>query len=269
MRTYVINLARRPDRLTVMHRMLTDLGLAYERIEALDVQTASRHAVTEGFSDSMARPPMPGDMACSQSHRRAWRTFWASGASYGLFLEDDVTFTPEGGALLRDDRWIPPTVDLLKLELTGRIDRRVLVRRLTVLDSGYRIGLLCSRHAGAGAYILSRRGAEILLQSRDWRWPVDQILFNPEASPLYRTLKPCQLLPAIARQREMELVNSDLLAERLQRRRQRKSHTERFRHALAELIQVPHQAAAFLRGGRYTRLCPPTPFEPSPPAAHV
>ena len=40
MRIFVINLARRPDRMAAMAAQLERLGLAYERFDAVDAKTA-------------------------------------------------------------------------------------------------------------------------------------------------------------------------------------------------------------------------------------
>lgn len=264
MQRYVINLTRRPDRLAAMTRQFARMELDFVRVDALDVRTAARAELTAGFDMHTQPCVMDGDMACSQSHRRAWRTFLSTGETHAVFLEDDVIFTAEGPEYLTHDAWIPDGVDVIKLELTGPLHRYVLVRNLVTLQNGHRIGQLCSRHAGAGAYVLSRRGAEILLRCDDWRIPVDQMLFNPDRSPVYRAIRPNQLLPAIARQPDEELRRSDLIGERLRRRRNHKTLFHRLRRFYAECHQMPQQIAALLRGGRFVQPCPSEAFAPAP-----
>jgi len=202
MRAYLINLARRPDRLHKMTRQLGDLGIRYQRIDAVDAQSTSCTAVAEQFSDSGPLGVIPkGDKCCALSHVRAWRAFVETGESHGLILEDDVIFDPDAAALLRDDRWIPAGVELLKLEHYGPLGQRVLIGQPIRLKDGRTLGRLQSRHAGAAAYIISRRTAEILLsQTGRWTLSVDHMLFNPNNSPLARTLQPYQMTPAVARQ---------------------------------------------------------------------
>ena len=108
MRIYLINLARRPDRLAAMTRGQTALGLALERVEAVDAAAAEPDALDRWFEDGGPLGEIPrGDKACLLSHRLAWEKFLASGDRHAVFLEDDVLLSRGAGALLTDDGWIP------------------------------------------------------------------------------------------------------------------------------------------------------------------
>lgn len=202
MQTYLINLARRPDRLTKMSMQLEELEIPVQCVAALDARNMPDEIADRTFASDGPLGPIPkGDKCCTLSHMRAWSMFLASGDSHALILEDDVALEPEAGAMLRDPSWIPRGIGLLKIEHYGPEGQRVLMDGLVEVDGGRQIGRMLSRHTGAAAYILSRETAAYLLMWREpWTLPVDHMLFNPNNSPLTERLRPHQLTPAIARQ---------------------------------------------------------------------
>jgi glycosyl transferase family 25 len=202
LKTYLINLSRRPDRLRAMSDQFTALGIPFERIDAIDARTTPDAEIDTRFADDGPLGPLPkGDKCCTLSHERAWATFIASGEPYAMIMEDDVEISPDAAPLLTDTTWIPAEVGLLKVERFGPEHQRVLVDDTVDLPNGRQIGKLRSRHTGGGAYIVSRAMAQKMLDpQRVWTLPVDHALFNPNNSPLFEALVPYQLLPVIARQ---------------------------------------------------------------------
>ena len=97
MRIFLINLARRPDRLAAMTRAAG--GLPLRRIEAVDARDPGD---LDGlFEEAGPLGEIPrGDKACLLSHRAAWQEFVASGEAHATFLEDDVILTPSAGRFL-------------------------------------------------------------------------------------------------------------------------------------------------------------------------
>jgi glycosyl transferase family 25 len=220
MQTYVINLNRRPDRLHAMTAQLEALAMPFLRIEALDAQLASDEDLNRGYA---SKGPLgvltKGNKACSQSNRRVWRKLLESGERFGLVLQDDVVLDPGAVELLRSDSWIPQGVDVVKLEHYGPDHQRVLVAESIDVAPERKIARLRSRHTGAGAYILSRQAADVLLHAiPTWQLPIDHMLFNPNSSPLFDILRPYQMLPAVARQSSSLGGLSDLESERIAQR---------------------------------------------------
>ena len=83
----VINLARAPERWASMARQAAERGLAIERLEAVDGHDPAALAASSAAPDSGLRP---GEIACFESHRAAWRRIADGDAPFGLVLEDDV-----------------------------------------------------------------------------------------------------------------------------------------------------------------------------------
>jgi glycosyl transferase family 25 len=250
MRIYLINLARRPDRLAAMTGQAAPLGLALERVEALDAAGADG-GLERWFTPSGPLGEIPrGDKACLLSHRRAWELFLARGDAHAVFLEDDVRLSKSAPALLASDNWIPSGVEVVKLEHYGPPGQRVLLTGMRAIGEDFKLGRMLSRHTGAAAYILSRGAAEILLRQTRFDLPVDHLLFNPNNSALFAKLSPWQLVPAIARQ---EGGNSDIEGTRTGLRSLNGTYVKRELVRFGyDLKLLPRQFAALLRGAKFT-----------------
>lgn len=247
----MINLARRRDRLNAMVAQMKRLGLSFERIPAFDAHDVGDGFLAAHFSPSGPLGTIPkGDQCCSLSHRRAWSAFLLSGDTHAVILEDDVVLDAAASALLRDDSWIPDDVDVLKLEHFGPARQRVLVGAAREILPGRRIARIHSRHTGAAAYIMSRRAVRQLLSVQaKWSVPVDHLLFNPNVSPTAIALRPCQILPAIARQTAWLGGTSDIRRYRLQQRKIGLSLVRReLVRAYYELRLLPQQIGRVLLG---------------------
>ncbi len=253
MHIYLVNLARRPDRLKAMAARAQKLGLTLERVEALDAAATEPAALDPWFEDAGPLGEIPrGDKACLLSHRRAWERFLATGESHAAFLEDDVVLSEAAADLLGDDSWIPAHVAVVKLEHYGPEGQRVLLSNLSTIRGGFQQGRMLSRHTGAAAYILSRRAAELLLCQSRFALPVDHLLFNPNNSALFAALNPVQLLPAIARQEEFVGEKSDIERTRVGLRAMSWTYVLRELRRLAyDLRLVPRQLAALAAGARF------------------
>lgn len=208
---YLINLARRPDRLAAMASQAETLGLRLTRQDARDARDMDMGTIDQWFQPGGPLGEIPrGDKCCSLSHRDAWRRLVDGGANYAAVLEDDVLLKDGARFVLSGADWIPKGIDLVKLEHYGPAGQSVLLSDFAEVGHGFRIARMHSRHTGAAAYILSRRAAELLLAIPQFDLPVDHLLFNPNNSKLFARLQPWQLLPAIARQQDFVGEKSDI-----------------------------------------------------------
>ena len=259
MRIYLINLARRPDRLAAMQGEAA--GLTLTRVEAVDAATVDAGAVDGWFAPNDVKGGAPlgeiprGDKCCLLSHRRAWEIFVASGDALAVFLEDDVRLSPSAGALLTSDCWIPAGAEVIKLEHYGPLGQRVLLANLRRVGEDFAMGAMLSRHTGAAAYILSRGAAQALLGEARFNLPVDHLLFNPNNSSLFMSLAPWQLVPAIARQKEFVGEKSDIDGTRAPLRRLSWTYIKRELVRFAyDLRLLPQQFLAIRRGAKFVAM---------------
>jgi len=253
MRIYLINLGRRPDRLAAMTVRVESLGLALERVEAVDAAAVEPGALERWFEEDGPLGEIPrGDKACLLSHRLAWQKFLAGSDAHAVFLEDDVVLSRGAAEILTKDSWIPAGTSVVKLEHYGPKGQRVLLTNLRATRDGFKTGRMLSRHTGAAAYILSRPAAEMLLRQTRFDLPVDHLLFNPNNSALFARLAPLQLLPAIARQEQFVGVKSDIEGTRKPLRALSPTYVKRELVRFGyDLKLLPRQIAALLTGARF------------------
>jgi len=245
----VINLARRTDRWASISRQLDDLGLSYQRLEAVDAETVSDDVLARYWPphvkirDTVTR----GAKCCFISHRKSWEALLESDESWAAVLEDDARLHPDAALLLSDDRWLPESAALVKIEVNYlRQSRRILIGKSSSVGHDYAVAALLSKHMGTGGYLVSRRGAELLLAATlEPVSDIDGILFNPNISPVFAKLRPMQLCPAVVAQ-STETGLSDLLKWRNEARAQKKRGLGRrlrgLQRSFEEIRNIPKAA---------------------------
>ncbi|MEP9353768.1 glycosyltransferase family 25 protein [Xanthobacter sp. KR7-65] len=195
----LVNLERRPDRLAFMRRQLDDLGIAFQRLEAIDGTEAGVEPATPGFSGA--------ERACAFSHRLAWERFLASGAPHCLVLEDDVILSPLLPAFLAGFAGIPHDGDILRLET--QLVRTRLGPPLASPLAGYEAHRVHSVHTGCGAYILTRAfAARAVRDLIRFDAPLDYVLFDPDWPGFYPS-RFFQLRPALCIQANLHEPTRD------------------------------------------------------------
>ena len=107
MQILLINLSRRPDRLAFMRAQFDQLGLPFERIDAIDGKVVDVGPGTDLIS--------PVELACALSHRKAWAHFLDSGENFCLILEDDVLIVPQAKHLIDDPSHLPLDAEIVRL----------------------------------------------------------------------------------------------------------------------------------------------------------
>ncbi len=242
MRITVINLARRPDRMTAMAQQLERLGLAFERFDAIDAKTCDPAILNASFAEEGAMSALsPGDRACTVSHVEVLRRIADGTDSHGAILEDDILLSDAAPPFFKGTDWIPPKAGLIKLERYGDPDQLTLIgSRRRVFDR--EMAPLLSRHPGGGCYIISREKAALLARMTEKiAVPIDQLLFNPVYSPMFRILAPWQVIPAIAEQRAEVGGATDI-------RRARAPFARKLARNARSLAQLPGQIYAVLSG---------------------
>ncbi len=164
LQTWVINLDRAPERLARIASQMDRLGLPFTRLPAVDARAlteSQRGALDEAaYRRKHGMTPVLGELGCYLSHVRAMELFLASGAEFGLVLEDDV--------LLKDS--LPAVLQGL-MHQAGRWD----VAKLSAVHSGtpvpyaevapgHQLAVMLSRCTGASAYLVNRRAAMAYLR---------------------------------------------------------------------------------------------------------
>src|SRR5262245_52422438 len=103
---YIVNLARRPDRLQRLGGQLDGLGITWHRIDALDAKQASEAELDAVISaDGPLGRLGNADRACTISHMRGWSALLAGDAPFALVLEDDIYVARDLPPLLATPDW--------------------------------------------------------------------------------------------------------------------------------------------------------------------
>ncbi len=199
--TYLISLTRATGRHAQMGMTLAAAQVEAEYVEAVDLQeTPEDELLQQCKSFGPWGVFAPGNMACTLSHAKVWQTFLASDADVALVLEDDVFLSPELHHWLEDLSWWPKGCQMVSLEFWRSKSMRVLLGAASRTHMGRKIAPMLSRYPGAAGYMLTRKGAEVLLAQAPFDMTVDALLFNPMVSAPARDLKPVQIAPALIKQ---------------------------------------------------------------------
>ena len=196
MKCLVINLDRSRDRLAHVSAEFARIGVAFERVVAIDAR--DRPDLAEMPQRKKRLRMADTEIACLLSHKQCWSMIAAGDDAYGAIFEDDVVFSDNAGALLADVGWIPADADIVKLETF--FNRTVISRKRVACGHGFSASRLHAVHIGAAGYILSRQAARDLIEAtNEIAIPVDHLVFNPRFATSSRHVI-YQLVPALCLQ---------------------------------------------------------------------
>jgi glycosyl transferase family 25 len=251
-RSLLINLDSAAARRAHMHAEFGKLGIAYERICAVDgsAPNVKGLAAQSAFS---AR-----EIGNFLSHQKVWDLIASRKDKYCAVFEDDIFLAPALAGFLSDDRWIPVDADIIKIEtmlMAVNIDRQVIY-----VAPGFGLRRLRSTHWGVAGYIMSAKAAQTLSA---WKLaaerPADHVLFDfnekqPSGFAVY------QLDPALCIQHDVitegllrgSLLDSTIQPERnaMTPRPKRKTPLSRIASELGKLTQMIVRAS----NGRVVRM---------------
>jgi glycosyl transferase family 25 len=179
MKCLVINLDRSSDRLAHVTAEFGRVGIAFERVAAVDARLRPDLAqMPLRIPRSIGWRLTDSEIACLLSHRRCWEIIARGNDPYCAVFEDDVVLCDGAEALLGDTGWIPADADIVKLETF--LKKTVVGQGRDLPVDGFSLSRLYSVHLGTAGYVLSRQAARDLLgETVDVGIPVDHIVFNP------------------------------------------------------------------------------------------
>ncbi len=173
-----------------MQNLLT--GLKFKRVPAIDGKTIDGPESNDPLRPTTYDLLSRYERACILSHRAVWREFLSGNDPYCCVLEDDVYISPDFPRFINHDGWLPKNCDLLKIET---IKQEVFISRKTTACLDRSSAMLNSLDFGTAAYIISRRGAQILLErTLKPERALDVFLFDEEGR---RKLPSSLLIPAL------------------------------------------------------------------------
>lgn len=191
----VINLDRSPGRLAKITGRLGALGQSFFRVSGIDGLSLTDEEISKVRRNSSNWTPLnAGEVGCFLGHRKCWETIAIGTRKHGCVLEDDAVLSDHFPEAIEAVSHLPGDWDILKLDTTFK---RVWMDSHSVAIGTLRAVRLRSGHYGAGAYILSKRGAQKLLErSETFSLGVDIFLFDPVIG-IAGKLRVYQCVPAV------------------------------------------------------------------------
>lgn len=160
---YLINLDRAVQRFQFMDAQFQQLGLAYERMSAVDrlnLDPSISEYDAKGYRLLHGRKFHDGEIACYLSHVACLREFLKSSNEYALILEDDCRLPNDLYAIIQTAISNGGEWDILRLS-TVNSGWRIPYRKF---DQNRYFAIALTREKGAGGYMVNRRCAEIFLK---------------------------------------------------------------------------------------------------------
>jgi glycosyl transferase family 25 len=250
MPTYFINTDAAVGRRAFMEAQFAKLQMSATRIAAVTPDTLPART-------NPGRDLSLGELCCTLSHLEAMRRFLKTGARHALILEDDAVLSPALPKFLEAYMASVLPIDVVRIE--------TFMEDLRMDRSGPEVGgvellRLFTRPGGTAGYIVSRRGAEIVLNTSEMtKAPFDRALYDPYRRAAKR-LRVRQAFPALCIQDQRRSGNpehpSDLhpnghgSTERPSRMRDVEEHLRR------DIIGAPHRLWNQFRHGTTKRNVP-------------
>lgn len=250
---YVINLARRVDRLARMRDIAEALGFSFCVVSAVDSSAVDFDASytswqnKSGPTGALGR----GSVACALSHMLAWRSFTDGPRStqglhpeYAVILEDDVVLSADFVKVVEELKSCSMLgYGLLKLELGGPMAKGAFLGKKEPFNQVRSLRRAFQVLPDAAAYMLTRDTARHLLTYADRICvPIDHFLFYPIRDDRFHGTPYAVLDPAIAFQDRS--LQSDISSERYTDTRRERDKLRFF----YELQQIPVALPSILRG---------------------
>lgn len=191
---FYLNLDRRTDRRRFMAAQFAALALSAERVEAFSPEAVPVASLARWTDPVRPRHVSPPELACSFSHRRAWRLIVERDLPAACILEDDAWLSPAFAGLIATVTDLAG-FDLVKIE--QRDQPANIGRQAGELMPGIGLHRPYSFAAGGGGYLLSQAGArKLLARSVPLDVPLDRILFDPD-EPVFHRLAVAQAVPGL------------------------------------------------------------------------
>ncbi|KZC04706.1 PREDICTED: glycosyltransferase 25 family member [Dufourea novaeangliae] len=181
---YMINLLRRPERRSRMHRLFKELGIRAQTVDAVDGRTLNPSILNDMGVEMMpeyadpyhSRPMTMGEVGCFLSHYIIWNEVIEGGYENVIILEDDVRFEPffrqKVNYVLNELSSLQVEWDLVYL------GRKRLVESAESPIDGSKYLIRAAYSYWTLGYILSRNGAKRLVEAKPLKKliPVDEYL---------------------------------------------------------------------------------------------
>lgn len=177
---FVITLPEAKQRQNMLRERLDGFGLSFNFFDAVDGRyfDVLNHPLynSQKRLKSFHQDLNGGELGCLLSHRSLYEKICNERIPKALILEDDVIFHDDFGRVLPLCAEYIPEYDLIRF-LGGPKVARLKQKIRDNIDQTYTINRLYSSPGGAHAYLISQKGARILLNHTRQNWlPIDTLM---------------------------------------------------------------------------------------------
>jgi len=176
MQIFYLNLDTEPGRRAYMEAQFAEAGVSGERVKAITPRDIVPDVLRQACDKTRRHWVSPTELACTMTHRLAWREIIERNLPMALILEDDVVLSHRLPELLAAVEPLSDGLDVIRIETQqpdvrlGQPDRRndtVELRQIHMVVWG------------CGGYIVTNAGARRLLGPLSrLDVPVDAAIFN-------------------------------------------------------------------------------------------
>ena len=248
MRNFVISLTSAQDRREHINSEFSKHNVTFEFFDALTPDLACAYAQTLDIKIDNSTLTS-GELACFMSHASVWQQMIDQTIPYLAIFEDDVHLGEDAEYILNSIEWINPDWNIIKIEA---FSKKALLSKISydVLSNKRWITQLKGKNLGAAGYILSLKGAKLLLKYmlNHKLQPVDEIIFDifisQKLEPIY------QMIPALCAQKMIveEGRNKIALPSSLEQDRRTRMKSGRKKG----LSKVKKEAGRMIRQAKYS-----------------
>ena len=198
--SYIINLARNPERMESMRSSFDAVSVPFTRFEACDASQLTDQdikAFRQGrLSLNKTGWEHIGQIGCFLSHYGVWQKAAQSQHPYTAVFEDDMHLSPDIAYFLTNDSWVPAGCDIIRLETST--NRVLFANRPLSRHKDREILRVKSTTWCAGGYIISRDFARRLIAMPEaMHSSTDDMLFCFESRGVANSLNIAQVFPAL------------------------------------------------------------------------
>lgn len=160
LKNYVISLTTATNRREHITSEFGKQGIEFEFFDAVTPKTLKETANFLQIDLNKNTNLSENELSCLCSQVFLWKKAIDERMSYIAIFEDDIYLSHNAHYFLTNHDWLPKECDFIKIEKT--IDKAMLTNTQIIYQ--HNISHLNSYHFGAGGYILSQKGANILYQ---------------------------------------------------------------------------------------------------------
>ena len=209
MKNFVISLTSATERRKHINHEFGKHNVNFEFFDAMTPETAENYANSLGLNLNDTGLTL-GELACMMSHVALWKKAIDENTPYITIFEDDIYLGEDANHLLNDSEWIKSDWNIIKIEAFAK-KALLSTTKCEILSTKRQITQLKGKNLGAAGYIISVRGARLLLDNILTRklQPIDEIIFDifikQDIEPVYQMIPALCVQEMILKSRRNEL----------------------------------------------------------------